>query len=267
MLYRTVYGPELEAIFNQIKRSELSRIQRNNIYAAFVPNFGRQPQVTTQSVDDALAFLIAAHIIQQENGVLLPIAAQLPKFEFRIQVLACLRQLQLGQLPAVHPADPTYLLLLEELYVKPRQRVRQNLLVQANGLAAVQAIGGLNREKLQGWRRVMCYLGLGVQVRGEFVFAPAPDLLRGILDLSPSSEGSLQDLLEDHVQRFLPCLDATGGLTPAVESSFDLLYRHKNLELFAQQDAPSRPFGPKRYRGYRLHRQNEALPRSADIDD
>lgn len=255
MLYRTVYGPELEAIFNRIAHMGAPGVRRDEIYAAFVPDYGSRPQVTTQSVDDALAFLVAAHLIHQEDGVWLPVAVPLPASGFRIQVLACLRQLQLGHLPAVHPADPTFLLLLEELYVKPRQRVVSNLLVQANGLVAVQAVGGLNREKLQGWRRVMHYLGLGVQVRGEFVFAPEPDLLMEILDISPTREGSLQSLLEIHVQKFIPCLDASGGLTAALEISLELLRRNGSLELFAQQDAPSRPFGAARYRGYRIHPQ------------
>ena len=114
------------------------------------------------------------------------------------------------------------------------------------------SFGGLNREKLQGWRRVMCYLGLGVQIRGEFIFVPAPELVQEILDLCPTPEGSLQTLLEAHVERFIPCLDMAGGLTAAVESSFDLLRRQASLELFVQQDAPSRPFGEGRFRGYRI---------------
>lgn len=252
MLYRTVYGPELEAIYGFVATSGAAGVERDAVYAAFVPDFEINGQFSTQNIDDALAFLAAAHLTNQRDGQWTASPPLIAGAEFRIQVLAHLRHLQKEEFVARHPADPTYLLLLEELYVKPRERLVRRLLVRANGLADVQAIGGLNREKLQGWRRVMCYLGLGIQVQGEFVFAPDMELVMTLIRMGGMEEGSLQDLIERHLSRFIPCCDYAGGLTAALQDSFSMLQRAGRLQLYSQQDAPSRPYGPQHYRAFRV---------------
>lgn len=252
MLYRTVYGPELAAIWGMIAQRGQLGVTRDEVYETFIPGYSPHTHVVTQTVDDALAFLSAAHLAYCSNGMWLVESPPIPTADFRIRVLFQLRQVQAGTLPARHQADPTYTLLLEELFVKPRLHMVHDMMVQANRLDAVQLVGGLNREKLQGWRRVMCYLGLGVQVNGEFLFAPDADLVLSLICLAGQQQGSLQELVEGHLSKFIPCSDSTGDLTPAIEQCFESLQKAGYLELFTQQDAPSRPFGPARYRGYKV---------------
>jgi hypothetical protein len=248
MLFRPVYGPELAAIHEAIEQAGASGITSATIYTLFVPGYREGERRPTQNVDDALAFLHAAHLAQSDAGTWY--APSPGAGDFRIHVLAHLRQLQVGTLPERHPADALYLLLLEELYVKPRLRLVHDLLVQANRLEAVQAVGGLNREKLQGWRRVLCYLGMGVQVHGEFLFAPDAALVDTILRLAPDPNGSLQTLIEGHLSRYLPCCDLRGDLTPGLETCLERLVQERRLRLLAQQDSPTRPYGQARHRGY-----------------
>lgn len=248
MLFRPVYGSELAAIFETVKQAGTSGVPRKDVYATFVPDYAEGERRPTQNVDDALAFLQAAHLVKVGGGCW--VAPALDVGDFRLQVLARLRQLQMGELPPRHPADALYLELLEELYVKPRLRIVRDLLVQANKLEAVQAVGGLNREKLQGWRRVLCYLGLGMQVHGEFVFAPDAGLVDTIVRLAPDPTGSLQSLIEGHLTRYLPCCDLRGDLTPGLETCLEMLAQVGRIRLLVQQDSPTRPYGRERYRGY-----------------
>lgn len=252
MLYRAVFGPELAAIFDMIVQRGHLGVTRGEVYETFIPGYSLQAHVATQTVDDALAFLSAAHLAYCNNGMWLFESLPIPTSDFRIRTLFQLRQIQAGELPARHQADPTYMLLLEELFVKPRLHMVHDMMVQANRLDAVQLVGGLNREKLQGWRRVMCYLGMGVQVNGEFLFAPDADLVLQLICLAGQQQGSLQELVEGHLSKFVPCSDSTGDLAPAIEQCFESLQKAGCLKLFTQQDAPSRPFGSARYRGYRV---------------
>ena len=250
MLYRTVYGPELKVIYEYVAAAGVQGQERTAIHAAFVPEPTGPASAPTQNVDDALAFLVSAHLLTHEDGVFRAQSHALDDTAFRIQALLNLRQVQTGKLPAQHVTDPTYMLLLEELYAKPRQLIVRQLPVQANRLAPVQAVGGLNREKLQGWRRVMCYLGLGIPLQGEFVFAPDMELMMALIQLSGVQEGSLQALIEEYLARYLPCTDQNGELTPAIEHCLIALMKTGRLRLYEQQDAPSRPYTTSRYRGY-----------------
>ena len=70
MLFRTVYGPELEAIYQFIVTSNAAGInpQRQNIYAAFVPQRFDGELPSTQNVDDALAFLKSSKLVDDDDG-------------------------------------------------------------------------------------------------------------------------------------------------------------------------------------------------------
>jgi hypothetical protein len=252
MLYRPVYGPELKEIYEYVAAADVQGQDRPAIYAAFVPERTGPASAPTQNVDDALAFLVSAHLVSDEDGVFRAQSHALEDTAFRIQALINLRQVQTGKLSPRHVADPTYMLLLEELYAKPRQLIVRQLPVRANRLAPIQAVGGLNREKLQGWRRVMCYLGLGIPMQGEFVFAPDIELMMALIQLSRVHEGSLQALIEEHLTRYLPCNDQSGELTLAIEQCLVALVKAGRLRLYEQQDAPSRPYTAARYRGYRV---------------
>lgn len=66
MLFRTVYGPELEAIY-QFIASSTTPLSRRAIHTAFIPP-SETAKVSTQNVDDALSFLESAQLIEEEKG-------------------------------------------------------------------------------------------------------------------------------------------------------------------------------------------------------
>jgi hypothetical protein len=55
MLFRTVYGPELEAIYQLVLDSTERGIDRDGIIQMFLPLLDERP--STQSIDDAVHFL------------------------------------------------------------------------------------------------------------------------------------------------------------------------------------------------------------------
>ena len=86
--------------------------------------------------------------------------------DFRLQTLHNLRQLEHGQMEATHAPDPYYTYLLNELFIKTGRQYIRDLHTEANQLESIRTAGGVSREKIQAWKRVMTYLGVGYRYKG-----------------------------------------------------------------------------------------------------
>lgn len=246
MLFRTVYGPELAAIYEFIRQSD-APLPRRDLHLAFITNEAGQ-EVSTQSVDDALSFLESAHLIAETKGrfaVRVPLSTR----SFRVGLLRQLRLLELGQLKPLHPLDPHYLAIVTRLFIEPNQLFVNDVHQEANQLDEISTHGGLSREKLQAWRRVMAYLGLGQRLAGGFQCAYAPQLVSEIIEDWPESGGTLQDFFEHHFDCVLPYQTATAELATAVAAPLDYLHAAGRVTMSPLQDSPSKPyFGERKLR-------------------
>lgn len=246
MLFRTVYGPELEAIYFFIAKSEVP-LARKTIHAMFMSN-SETKGVSTQSVDDALSFLESARLIEEKRGYYqhLGLVTNEP---FRVRVLRQLRALEQGKLEALHPIDPLYMLILTELFIHPNQLFMTDIHSQANKLRPVTNAGGLSREKLQAWKRVMEFLGVGQRVVGGFRCAYSPQLLLEIIDQWSETENTLQLFFEEYFDATLPYQTWDGNLAQAIESPLIYLNSLGCIVLSPRQDSPSKPyFGEQKFR-------------------
>jgi hypothetical protein len=203
---------------------------------------------STQSVDDALSFLLSSGLLCQEGGQL---KAQdlLPK-PFRIKLLKVLRQLERGERPVEHVLDPLYTLLLTELFIKPDVLFVEDMHAKANKSEAVKERGGLSQEKIRSWSRVMTFLGVGYRVRKGFLCSYEPMLLIEVLQDWQKERGILQYFLEEQLGGLLPYARADGDLSIAVKQPLLDLQEKHHLALFALQDSPTRSyFGIHHYKG------------------
>jgi hypothetical protein len=246
MLFRTVYGPELEAIYTYLATAGRP-LSRENIHRAFMPTFCAGQSVSPQNVDDALSFLVAAHLIHEDGRFCVPTnAVELP---FRLLVLRQLRCLTREEAEARHSADRLYMLLLDELFIKLDRLFVADVHAEANKLRQVKKIGGLSKEKLQAWKRVMTFLGVGQRVDTGFQCAYAPDLLLAMLDCWSERAGLLQTFFDTHLASFLPFETQAANLAQAVSLPMLYLAAQGELALSSRQDSPSKPyFGEQRFR-------------------
>lgn len=250
MLFRTIYGPELEAIYRYVvdRNAQGVRPQRADIHAAFVPRRPDGNVPSTQNVDDALAFLRSAHLIEQANGY--QTVGTMGEPPFTVRVLQALRRIERKEVPPDHPVDPLYTLLLTGLFIKPDRLFVQDVHAEANQLPAVEAVSGLSREKIGAWKRVMEFLGVGRRVAGGFLCAYSPVLVASILAQWGCGEGTLQSFLQDCFDRVLPYARADGDLSQAVSAPLSYLADQGRIELFPLQDSPTRSyFDHRRYKG------------------
>jgi len=250
MLFRTVYGPELEAIYRYVidRNAQDVRPQRTDIHAAFIPRRPNGSFPPTQNVDDALAFLKSAHMLEEANGY--HTVGTMDGHPFAVRALQALRRIERKEEPPDHTVDPLYTRLLAELFVKPGRLFVQDVHAEANQLPTVEVVGGLSREKIGAWKRVMEFFGAGRRVAGGFLCAYSPVLVASILAQWSCREGTLQSFLQDCFDRVLPYARADGDLSQAVSTPLSYLADQGRIELFPLQDSPTRSyFDHRRYKG------------------
>lgn len=250
MLFRTVYGPELGAIYSFVLNNNLQNIQpnRRGIHSAFIPIKGKEEICSSQNVDDAISFLKSAGLFRESNGIFF--AEVQEDIPFPIKLLQALRRLELGKQTPLHPQDCYYLTILDELFIKPDRMILADIHVAANQLPAIEEVGGLGKEKLQGWMRVMEYLGVGRRIQGNFLCMYSPTLIMDIIHQWPQSQGTLQSLFEDLFETILPYSSSNGDLAQAIRTPLQELARKNYIDLYPLQDSPTRPYFEKeRYRG------------------
>lgn len=248
MLFRTVYGPELEAIYRFIAEAD-DRPSRQAIQNAFLPERFDNQAVSSQHVEDALSFLESAGLVKYAKRGGYHSLSPFTDESFRVKVLRHLRALELGRALPDHPLDPLFGLLLNELFIRPNQLFVTDVHREANNCRQVADAGGLSREKVQAWKRVMEFLGVGQRVGGGFRCAYSPQLVLEIIDQWSETENTLQLFFEEHFGEALPYQTWDGNLAHAIEAPLTYLHSLGCIALSPRQDSPSKPyFGERKFR-------------------
>ncbi|MBK9052030.1 MAG: hypothetical protein IPL78_14310 [Chloroflexi bacterium] len=247
MLFRPVYGPELEVIYTFIKQSP-TPVSRQAIFDACLPHYGDKRTLSPQSIDDALSFLAAALIIEDRDGFKI-CQTTVIQGSFRLTIIVQLQKLAQREVLPIHEFDVQYFLLLQELFIKPDRLYLADVHAEANKLRSVTELGGVSQEKIRSWKRVMAFLGIGRRVANGFQCVFAPTLLQEIIVTWHTREGFIQDLLEGHFIHYLPFQTQAGELAQAVRQPLWYLQQQQIVQMRAYQDASSKPyFGERRWR-------------------
>jgi hypothetical protein len=245
MLFRTVYGQELQAIYETIA-AHPQGLEKQLVYAQFISNQYQLCNLPTQNIDDALTFLLSSGIISEKNGSYYAYQTEIP---FRLALLRNLRQIEQGVRPAMHPLDALFMALLDRVFVRPNALFQENLHIQANQLSWPLDVSGLNKEKIQAWKRVMEYLGLGYRHHNGFIFTMSPTLLEQMFIHSHLHEAALQQWLEEVLSAYVPYSSQSGDLSLGLQSTMLRLAQRGVICLKALQDSPHRAyFGARAYR-------------------
>ena len=247
MLFRPVSGPEIEVIYTLIAQSP-EPLSRQALYQACFPTYLDGRAVSSQSVDDALAFLVSAFLIEEKSGFKL-IQPKKTRAPFRLALISQLQKLASGAVEPVNKIDALYFVLLDQLFVKPDQLYISDVHAEANKLRLVVEMGGISQEKIRSWKRVMAFLGVGQRIAQGFQCVYTPKLLQQILSVWSVREGFIQEFLEEHFVHYLPFQTQAGDLAQAVCHSLDYLKQQQIVQMRAYQDSSSKPyFGERRWR-------------------
>jgi hypothetical protein len=248
MLFKTVYGPELAQIHNFLMQpADVTVESLEHVCNNFLPynqTDENQPKPQAKNIEDALAFLKAAHLFNDDPSSL--VAQQVGKQSFALRLF---NQFQLLQqtLPAIPSLDLVYITLLNELFILPNQVWVADFHKTANELVIVRQVGGLSQEKTNAWRRVMEFLGVGYRIGTGFYCLYKPELVIEILAMWDKTEGTLQELLESYLVQWLPGLTAQNEIANSLGNTLAYLEKRQFCKLLTQQDSPARSyFGSRR---------------------
>lgn len=239
MLFRTVYGPELKSLYQYICNSA-EPLSRQQIIRVFIPVAkDGENSPSPQNAEDALSFLVSSHLIEDRDGFFVGNRINNP---FSLALLENLRAIEHGTLQSNHPLDPQYSALLHHLFISPDLLYSDNLHGRANSIADIKKLGGISKEKIQAWKRVMEYLGLGYRINRGFMCTIDPDLLMTIIHTLPEPQTTLQRFFEDTLNRYLPYLNSSGDVAQAIRQSLLYLAESRQIELSPLQDSPHKAY-------------------------
>lgn len=245
MLFRTVYGPELIAVYSYLAQANIS-IPLQTLYETFLLPRSATKTLSTQSIDDALAFLLSASLISQEGHFYQ--ASRKKHLPHRLLILHQLNCLARHEIEVKNQLDTLYMQILDELFIKQNRIFVEKLHLEANKLQQVKDIGGLNQEKIQAWKRVMTFLGVGKRVGSGFICVYTPELLQAILSDWDEKSSSIYAFLENQLKLFLPFETLSQDLSQSVGETLMHLAQRGIVILESRQDSPHRAyFGEKKF--------------------
>lgn len=263
MLFLTVYGPELESVFFYIHKFTYTntRVSRQQIYEAYLPQLLQRQKGQTKNIEDSLGFLKAAHLIKGDTSFSSCIREEEASLPFAALLLRYFRQLELNssQLPLL---DLLYIRMLDSLFISPNRMWISDLHSAVNQLDLAQQAGGVSKEKIGAWKRVMEFLGVGYRVGSGFYCLYRPELISTIAHQWTETEGTLQDFFERHMHHWIPCLTARSEVAFSASYTLEWLAKNGSLSLQPKQDSPSRPyFSDRHLKGIKLLTQTPSPSR------
>lgn len=234
MLFKTVYGPELQTIAEYIATKP--SVTKEKIIHTFVPSINGNLGNTT-NLEDALAFLTSAHIIDKNaNGTY---ENQCMNTPFHARLLACLRQIQQDSSLRVHPADGWYYEIIDRLFVQPDEVLQFGLHKKINALISTEQF---SEERINAWKRVLEFAGVGRRIYSGFLCNYHPKRIQEIITLWTETEGPLQLFLEKHFDTFLPWKTKNAEMSRALSIPLEYLHTQGILTLSLKQDLPHRSY-------------------------
>lgn len=163
-------------------------------------------------------------------------------------MLRQMNRLARGEIEVKHQLDPLYMGILEEVFIRPNHLFVDKMHIEVNKLRQVKAFGGLSQEKVQAWKRVMAFLGVGKRAGSGFQCVYTPALLRAILLSWPEKSAPLQSFFETHLAEFLPFETESKAAAHAVSEPLRYLAMRGEITLESRQDSPNRVyFGDQRF--------------------
>jgi len=233
MLFKTVYGPELETVFCFLQY--FGPAGRDEIYNTFLPQAGEKLGSST-NLDDALVFLQSGGVVKKlENEQYVSCGESC----FALQLLRNLRAIQKVKVPAEHPLDPWYLNIIEKIFIYPDRPVVFDMHTKVNTLKVPSPI---SEEKINAWRRVAEFLGFGFRVFSGFWCYYRPDLVLTIIDAWDNAAGPLQEFLEEYFSNYLPWVTSGGDVALSLWHPLEILEQEGYIKLSQKQDLPSKSY-------------------------
>lgn len=236
MLFKTVYGPELEAIYFYLEN--YGPMEKGELVDSF-SGVTSDSNSSSTNIEDALSFLKTSGIIVLENKEYKAYYKNLDTLGFKTKLIRHAKALKKSR----SKLDSYYINLIDTLYIKPNLLFNNNLHSKINSLGLPSIC---SEEKVNAWRRVLEYLDLGYRGYSGLIILYRFCLVNRIIDDWEEKEGPLQLFLEEHFSQYLPWSTQKGEIALALELPLMQLEEQGKISLINKQDLPYKGFLAKR---------------------
>lgn len=229
VLFQMCYGPEIKSIFEVISNRNgctLSQLQQNFQYD--------EKGDISSLLDGVLKFLKEIKFITDNQGKYEAITSSWSVIDIFIRLRSIEKNIEEFNLNYV------FVTMYEQLFVQKNQMYISDLYQEANSHYKEIPI---SEEKINAWKRMMEFFGLGYRVYSGFYALPHLQLIKDILHLTGEWEGPLQLLLQNKINPILPCINSGQAYIGLIHS---LTYLHEinKIQLQKKQDLPYNQYGP-----------------------
>lgn len=232
MLFQMCYGPEIEAIYETIRR-----------YPGLTTQALRQNYQYTEEgdisslIDGAITVLLDLQFIRKDETGLTVIEDRLWSNK---EVFKRLQDIIRSENEQSFSMNHIFSTLYDQAFVKPDKMFATNIHYYVNSRYERTMVG---HEKINAWKRMMECWGLGRRVYSGFYALPHLSLLQEIINDVGEWEGGLHPFCEKFIHPILPCITEEGQIFKG--TIFGLMGLHnKCLEISYKQDLPFKSYGP-----------------------
>ncbi|TCP53885.1 hypothetical protein EV586_105231 [Tumebacillus sp. BK434] len=230
MLFQMCYGPELESIYEVVRRSPdctLDDLQMKFQYA--------EEGDIRSLIEGAVTVLTDLGLVYDREG---KFCSQGDAWDV-IDVLLRLRRV--GNESEEATFDHVFSHMYYELFVKSNTMFIKNLHHQTNQRFPDTLVG---KEKVNAWKRMMEFFGVGHRVYSGFYALPQLRLMERFIERSGEWSGPLHQYCQEQIHPVLPCVH-NGDVFRGVIYGLSFLDKQGVIRLTRKQDLPYSSYGPQ----------------------
>lgn len=232
-LFQVCYGPEIGSIMRTIQNNP--GLTKDDI----TRKYQYHPSGDISSLIDAsINFLLNMNYIKFESN-----REIIPQVEIELKEIDFLRRLNEIAEVLDDPAEPNFVFasMYYKLFVVKNEMYINNVHYETNLLFDKIS---LSQEKVNAWKRIMEYLGLGYRVYGGFYALPKTRLIEDIIEEIGEWEGPLQVFFEKIINPIIPCVH-NGTVFKGTQYLIFNLRKQGIVKLSKIQDLANISFGEK----------------------
>lgn len=229
------YGPEIESIYNSIKRYP----GQNNSQLTKLYQYTNDGDISSL-IESATIVLEDLELIRKDESLFFvtdDIEWSNKEVFRRIRKICESESINDGSLNYVFTS------IYEQLFVKPDKMFMTNIHYQINHKFNKTLVG---HEKINAWKRMMECWGLGRRVYSGFYALPHSTLLQDILKGVGEWEGGIHPFCEKYIQPYLPCVTSDASIFKGTIFGLVHLHKLKFVKLSFKQDLPHKSYGPNK---------------------
>ena len=224
------YGPEVRTVFECINRGYASSTTELKTILQY-----KDEGDISSLVDSVITFLKDLDLIDQKEKKITSLVAEWNV----IQVFKKINQI--SKRSDSESLNYIFTNLFDHLFVKPNRMFVSNLHYHVISSFSKTIVG---HEKINAWKRIMEYMGLGRRVYSGFYGLPQLNLMKDIVCSEPSWEGSLHHFCETVINPIIPCITNEDKVYNGILFSLVALSEVGCISISHKQDLPFKSYGP-----------------------